>query len=180
MRLAVMEPRKQNSESVPEGFVISQSPYAGAIVKEGRRVYLTISDGIRKVVVPDLKGKSLREIRVILLRSGITLGDIAYESSEQMPVNTVVGQGAAPGTSVGPNTPISVIISSGPPGIPVPDLLGLSRDEGRIELEAVGLHVGAISYAPSNLFQLGTIIGLRPTQGQIVPIGSSIAITVAK
>ena len=50
----------------PENVVIEQNPYPYARVKEGRRVYLTISIGEKPIIMPNLFSVSPREAELIL------------------------------------------------------------------------------------------------------------------
>ncbi len=72
-----LEPRKGDvhpDKDYPEGYVVAQNPVALQIVKPRRRVYLTISGGEQLAVVPELKGRSLRDTKFALDRSGLKLG----------------------------------------------------------------------------------------------------------
>src|SRR4030066_45083 len=48
---------------VPVGAIFFQKPDAGAIVKEGRTVYLFVSGGVKIIPVPMLKGKSILDAK---------------------------------------------------------------------------------------------------------------------
>lgn len=56
--------------------VIEQSPLAGSFVKEHRKIYLTLNpSGYRKVTIPKIYGKTLRQALVELKNIGLRIGD---------------------------------------------------------------------------------------------------------
>lgn len=73
------------------GVVYRQSPKAGATVKKGRSIFLTINSFVpRKVVMPNLVGYSLIEARAELKNRGLNLGRLNYV--RDMATNRVLGQ----------------------------------------------------------------------------------------
>ncbi|MBR1570760.1 MAG: PASTA domain-containing protein [Bacteroidales bacterium] len=61
------------------GVVYRQQPKAGATVKKGRSIFLTINSVIpRKVVMPNLYGYSVIEARAELQNRGLNLGKLNY------------------------------------------------------------------------------------------------------
>jgi len=73
------------------GVVYRQSPKAGATVKKGRSIFLTINSIVpRKVVMPNLSGYSLIEARSELRNRGLNLGRLNYV--RDIATNTVLGQ----------------------------------------------------------------------------------------
>lgn len=73
------------------GVVYRQQPKAGATVKKGRSVFLTINSVVpRKVVMPNLYGYSVTEARAELQNRGLSLGKLNYV--KDIATNTVLGQ----------------------------------------------------------------------------------------
>jgi eukaryotic-like serine/threonine-protein kinase len=68
---------EQESEDVPEGDVISQSPTSGSEVTRGSTVNITVSTGTPKVTVPDVVG--MREARANSSLSGAGLKPVRQE-----------------------------------------------------------------------------------------------------
>ena len=76
---------------LPGGVVYRQQPKAGATVKKGRSVFLTINSIVpRKVVMPNLFGYSVTEARAELQNRGLNLGKLSYV--RDIATNTVLGQ----------------------------------------------------------------------------------------
>ena len=61
------------------GSVLDQQPSAGAKVKEGRMVYLTLnSSDFKEVELPKITGLTLRQARNVIESLGFIFGDIEY------------------------------------------------------------------------------------------------------
>jgi len=102
------------------GVVYRQSPKAGATVKKGRSIFLTINSIVpRKVVMPNLIGYSLNEARAELNNRGLTLGKLTY--TQDIATNNVLRQ-----TVRGRNVRAGDLVVS---GSDVDLTLGLAREE---------------------------------------------------
>jgi serine/threonine-protein kinase len=101
------------SDSVPAGAVISQRPYAGKVVRQGRLVDLAVSNGPKSVKVPNLVGQSLSQAQDLLKQSYLQAGEIKRQASDQVS-DTVLEQSVAAGTTVDRATRVDVRVSGGP------------------------------------------------------------------
>jgi hypothetical protein len=164
------------------GIVLIQNPSAGEHVKHGRRIYLTVSGEEQLVIVPMIKGKTLREAKFALEREGIKLGTIEYQPSEEFPVNTIMEQKKAPGTQVKNDEYISVVVSQGTLAqkVAAPNLSGKTLTEATSILTAAGLKVGNITYLPSTELLPNTIIEQFPRAGEMVSNGQPIDLFVVQ
>ncbi|RPI69300.1 MAG: PASTA domain-containing protein [Ignavibacteriae bacterium] len=178
--LQVMEPHEQFSATVREGQVMQQSPYAGATVKEGRRIYLTVSQGTETIGMPSLIGSTVREARLTLMRLGLTLGDISYEQNDSIPEDHIISQSVRMGERVVTNAVVTVAVSRGPSSIRVPDLLGLTLSDAEALLTQFGLVVGPIHTMPSGAFEPNTVMKHDPPADSLVAPGTAIVLTVTR
>ncbi|WP_223033749.1 PASTA domain-containing protein [Hanstruepera marina] len=63
----------------PKFSVIEQDPIAGKQVKENRKIYLTLNpSGYRKVMIPELKERTLRQAKPTLEALGFEVGKLTY------------------------------------------------------------------------------------------------------
>jgi len=101
--------REENSESVPEDRIISQSPEAFSEVPRGTPVDVVVSSGPSVVIVPNVECRPLAEAEAELEGLGLVpqLGEDAPPNPEcGFNPNNVVQQDTAPGTAVPPGTVI--------------------------------------------------------------------------
>ncbi len=177
--LQVKDIRYQHNPDLPQGVVMSQLPYPGATVKEGRRVYLTVSNGLETVTVPPLVGLSIRDARLALARAGLQLGSISTVSDENVPADAIAWQSLAAGSSVSAETAIAVGISNGG-SQRMPSLIGLRLDEARQALSALGVSIGSVNERPTQAFASGTIIDHQPPADSTLASGSTVSVTLAR
>jgi len=95
----------------PLGTVIEQNPYPFAIVKEGRRVYLTISIGDKPIIMPKLIGLSPRDAELTIKSYNLKMGSKSYMPSDIYLEGTVIGQSYPQGQQIKPKTRINITIS---------------------------------------------------------------------
>lgn len=63
----------------PKFSVIEQDPVPGSKVKEDRKIYITLNpSGYRKIPVPDLKERTLRQAKPTLEAIGFSVGKLTY------------------------------------------------------------------------------------------------------
>lgn len=113
------------------GLVYSQNPKAGAKVKKGRRILLTINSVTpKKVQMPNLVGYSMRQAKAELLSRGLTLGKLIYVSD--IATNNVLkqqrnGKDIKSGIMVDSGTTIDLVVglNSEDNQTYIPNLVGL-------------------------------------------------------
>jgi serine/threonine-protein kinase len=166
---------------VPVGAVFFQRPEAGAVVKEGRTVFLFVSGGLKTIQVPLLKGKSILDAKFALERLGLKLGRVERIPSSQ-PEDMIFDQQYAEGTLLKQGDVVGVTISAGRGGgsIIVPDLIGKSLTEARKILADSSLIIGKINYQPSVTLLPNTILDQYPSSGNTLNSGSAVDLFVTK
>jgi serine/threonine-protein kinase len=158
---------------------MSQLPYADAVVKEGRRAYLTVSKGVERIRVPRLYGMTQRDARLALMRNGLILGSVAFRSDSSASAGTIIAQSVAEGTPMQRESTIDIVISTGG-GMPVPDLVGLTLAEAQQIIEANGFAMGPTVLRASSAFEPGTVIGQSPKSDSAVKASTPISLIIAK
>ena len=125
------------------GIVVSQQPNAFSLVKEGRRVYVTVSLGDKPVIVPDLTGSSLRNARFMLEAVNLVLGEVIEEYSMVYPKDVVFAQSYEKGTELIAGDTVQVTLSLGKDftQIPIEDYTGLPFEKAKKQAQARGLTV---------------------------------------
>lgn len=166
----------------PTGTVIYQNPTAQSLVKHGRRVYLTVSGGEILVMVPQLRGRSMRDAKFALERYGLNLGTITFEPSSGYPENTIVAQSVSADSRIARGARVNIAVSSGSEqgGVNVPNVTGKTVSEAEKILQSQGLNVGTISYQLSYELIPNTVVEQFPRAGESVPGGHNIALFVVK
>jgi len=166
---------------VPVGAVFFQKPDAGAVVKEGRTVFLFVSGGVSTITVPQLKGKSILDAKFALERLGLKLGRVERIPSSH-PEDMIFDQQYAEGTLLKQGEFVGVTISVGRGGgsIIVPDLIGKSLTEARKILADSSLIIGKINYQPSSTLLPNTILDQYPSSGNSLNSGNAVDLFVTQ
>jgi eukaryotic-like serine/threonine-protein kinase len=169
------------NESFPKGKIVLQRPEAESIVKVGRRIYLFISGGEPTVLVPILKGKSVRDAKFSLERIGLVLGSVEQVPSSN-PKNMIFDQEFVEGTPIKKGQSVGVSVSSGVETgeISVPDLVGKSLMEAGKVLADSSLKVGKLNYQISFSLLPNTIIDQYPSKGTKLNSGDAVDLFVTK
>lgn len=102
------------SDSIAEGYVVSQYPAADSAVKENSTVTLYVSEGKEgaTVIVPRLIGKPRAEAKRIIESENLVMGDFERKASSE-PKDTVIEQSIDGGESVEAKTVINLVVSNG-------------------------------------------------------------------
>jgi hypothetical protein len=117
--LSVGTVTSQSSETVPAGYVISQSPVpCTACAASGDAVDLVVSSGPAAIDVPDVTGQAQSSAESTLLAAGLSVGTVTSQSSETAPAGNVISQSPVPCTACAASgDAVDLVVSSGPAAI---------------------------------------------------------------
>lgn len=169
--LVLGEAEPEFSETVPEGNVISQSPAEGERIRRGDTVEVVASKGRQPIEVPDVTGAERAEAENAVKQAGLA-PEVTEEFSETVKRGLVVSQTPADGTLFA-GDPVALVVSKGPPLVPVPDVVGQQVEQAREALETAGFKV-TVREVLGGYF--GTVRSQSPS-GE-APKGSTITITI--
>jgi serine/threonine-protein kinase len=105
-----------------EGRVIRQSPEGGQQARKGSDVTLVISRGPEQepepepvtTEVPDVIGDDVQDAQAELEDAGLAIGEITEEPSDEFDAGEVIATDPQAGEQVEEQTPVAVLVSSGP------------------------------------------------------------------
>ncbi|MBM3436282.1 MAG: PASTA domain-containing protein, partial [Bacteroidetes bacterium] len=135
-------------EYYKSGSIVIQDPPAGSKVKKGRNIYVTIVASLPEmVIVPDLKDLTIRQAINILESSRLKTGKLIYVPSFDK--NAVLeqffdGDTIMPGDTLIKGSVIDLMVGSGDSQykIPVPFLIGKTREEAIHDINAASFNLG--------------------------------------
>lgn len=137
------------------GAVYMQTPKAGASVKNGRKIRLTVNTmRPKEVYMPSLVGCSLRQAKAELLRSGLVLGKLIYV--RDIATNNVIGQqrygrNVAPGAPLSSGTAVDLVLGLSPSDelTYVPGIVGEQYMSAVDLIQDNSLNVGRLNFDAS-------------------------------
>jgi eukaryotic-like serine/threonine-protein kinase len=173
--LEVGQVTRVNSEEVPRGRVIDQTPRPREVVAAGAEVDLTVSAGEETVVVPFLLGLTVDAARAALDERGL-VAEVQTRDSDE-PEDTVIETDPVASETVPVGSTVTVFVSSGP--LEVPNVVGLTEDEATTRLERAGFEV-AVEEDEDTPSEPGTVLDQDPEGLESAVRGSVVTIVVSR
>jgi len=169
---------ERTTSDAPEGRVIRQDPQPDTKAEKGSEITLTVSDGPGTKPVPDVVGQTRKKAIKELEDAGFKV-DERRETSDTVRENRVISTAPDAATEIDVGSTVTIVVSSGPQQVAVPDVVGQSSDSARSTLEGAGFVVGVREQEDENA-DPGTVLSQTPSAGTNADKGSTVTITVAK
>lgn len=165
----------------PESTVFIQDPQVGRTVKQGRKVFLTLSKGPEVREVPYCAGKSLRSATMFLERAGFIPGMIASASRRGSYPDEVLSTDPSPGSQAIRGGVVNILVSSGEPRTRyvLPDLKGKYYMQAKFQIERLGMVVNESGGERDLMSLTSRIVMQQPPPGFIVARGDTVTLSVS-
>lgn len=177
--LDVRSVRRQFSETVDHGAVVSTDPGTGERIRGNGSVTLVVSRGPEVVRVPPVKGRTLADAERELERVGLAPGMVTREFNATVPQGSVVRTEPEAGVRRGPESAVALVVSKGAP-VEVPGVTGSALQEARDELEGAGFTVEVASGRVHSAQEPGTVARQSAPAGTELATGDTVTLTVSK
>ena len=179
LHVTVDATREGFDDKVPAHHVRGQSPAPDTAVKAGQTIRLFLSLGPKTIRIPELAGMSPRTAALALTKVGLKEGSVAA-ARLPMPAG-VVAQGAAAGTTAGPDAAVDVLVNRGAAEVAwvMPDLIGRDFERVRLAFAARGFRIGGVKTQPYEGAAEGTILRQFPIAGNPVTLRDTLSFVVA-
>ncbi|HEV7772009.1 MAG TPA: Stk1 family PASTA domain-containing Ser/Thr kinase [Conexibacter sp.] len=169
--------RVASSRAVDE--VLAQDPSGGDQAKDGSTVTLTVSSGPGQVPVPSVDGLGEQKASATLIDEGLVVDRIVRQADDTVPSGRVIRTSPAAGTSVNRGSNVTLVVSSGPKQVAVPDVVGLTKSDAQQTLGNQGFQFTSTEQG-SDTVDPGTVLSQSPAAGAKAAPGSSVALVVAR
>lgn len=135
------------------------------------------------ITVPDLTNLIYEDAREVLNRLDLKIIEEAkkYDTNNEFPIGTIMGQNPRPNSTVKKGRRIYVLVSKGEPMVEMPKLMGESERNAIFMIGNLGLVLGEVRYEPSNnsnYSHIGKVIYQSISVNKEVKIGTPVNITV--
>lgn len=173
------------SEYIPAGKIVFQSPVGGSYMEINGKVLLTVSSG-EEVSLPengvstvpyviwDKKDDAVSK----LLMAGLAEPEITEVNDETVPMGSVISQVPESGTKVDENTVIRLTVSKGPSAFEIPNVVGKNKDEAEKILNENGLSV-VIEYEKNDDVPEDEVVRQSVSAGTSLKRGDKIVLTIS-
>jgi beta-lactam-binding protein with PASTA domain/tRNA A-37 threonylcarbamoyl transferase component Bud32 len=169
----------ESSDQMAAGFVIRTDPVAETEVETGTFVTVVVSTGPEEFGVPNVIGENVEVARTRIKDQGFTVGLIEYSLTEDVDQDIVIRQTPTGGTTAAPDTPVDLLVSSGPFTIDVPNVSGETEDDAILELTRAGFENIETQDEFSDDVAAGIVISTNPAAGQSIPRDATLIVIVS-
>ncbi len=159
------------------GIVARQRPRAGAAVGDSSKVDLWVSRGPLHIPSPELKGMRTAAATALLEQQSLTARR-RKAATLKVPKGEIYRQQPAAGETLTRGDTVTFWVSSGPPLVSVPDVVGLSSGDAGAALKADGFVVSTDLVAGWGKFP-GDVVEQDPVAGTRLRKGDEVVIKVA-
>ena len=164
--------------SVGDGLILGQSPLPGQVARPETPVRVTISSGPQRRSVPDVLHLDQDRARIVLETSGFVVAIDTAES--ETPRGKVIDVTPPPDSVVALPAQVRLLVSTGPPLVRMPLVLGLGEDSATALLDSLGLVVPE----PEEVFRFGRDQGIvveqEPVSDTLIQRGTSVHLKVGR
>jgi subtilase family serine protease len=158
------------------GSLAASLSIANSVVGSPQTVALT---GSSSVSVPNVVGLTHAGATGALTGAGLTVGTVSTASSATVPSGSVISENPLAGTGVTSGSAVNLTISTGPPPVSVPNVVGLTQAAATRILTGAGLTVGTVGTASSATVPSGSVISENPVAGASVAANSAVNLLVS-
>jgi serine/threonine-protein kinase len=164
------------TSKLPVGQVVRTDPPPGVIPPD-TVVRLFVSTG--NVKVPNVVGVTCNDAKQALTASSLQ-GSCSNTSSDTVPAGQVISQSPTAGSQAPQGSTVSLLVSSGPAQVQVPDVSNTDYHTAQKTLQNDGLHAQRSDCLASDpTIPDGTVIGTDPPAGSMVDPKSDVTVFVA-
>lgn len=164
--------------SVAEGLVLGQSPLPGQVARPDSPVRVTLSAGPQRRAVPDVLHLDRDRARIVLETSGFV---VTVDTSEsESPRGRVIDVNPPPDSVVALPSRVRILVSTGPPVVQMPFVLGLEEDSAVALLDSLGLVVAPVEEVFRFGFDPGIVFEQEPPSDSTLSRGSIVHLKVGR
>ncbi|HNP19843.1 MAG TPA: PASTA domain-containing protein [Fulvivirga sp.] len=173
------------SDKYPPLTILKQYPKAGSLVKEGRKIFISVNRVKPPTVpVPELVDRSLRNAEAVLTSNELKRGKITYKPSPFL--NLVLemrsnGEVLKAGDRIDKGSVIDLVIGDGyaRSNFSAPNLVGNDIENARFIILGSNLEIGLITLEADTVGKKSFVTKQSPAAGKQVRIGDPIDIWIA-
>ncbi len=158
------------------GEVLGQTPLAGQLSTAANTVALTVSLGAVRRPVPDVVRLGLNSAMTVLEASGFVV--VVDTLLAELPEGQVVEVLPEAGTEVALPMEVIVYVSTGPPLMPMPFLLGMEQADAEIRLDSLGFELLPIEPCFRFGRDRGLVVRQFPPPDSLVSPGTQVTLGV--
>jgi len=180
LRLNTKVKGSEYSKEFSKNHIIFQEPEPGAEIKKGRDIKIILSKGARSILMPNLKGLSLQQARIILEENSLCQEKISITYSDNIKKDEIIAQVPSTGSMINRGGCANLLVSLGirPPAYKMPNLKGHYLESAIPLIESSNLALGEIKSSFFKGKPINVIIDQEPLSGHRVIEGSIVSFVI--
>mgnify|MGYP001178520675 CR=1 FL=1 len=170
------------SKEYQPGTVIKMFPRPFTKVKVGSNIDLTVAGKDQDVIIPDIRFMTLRNAKINIAKLGLAIDTIIYEYDNSIKQGDITFHFPKYNQIVKSSSKLTLGVSKGPPPdyYIVPNVINLSLNRAKFNIENIGLRLGNINYEYQPDFLPNTVIEQNMTPGMRVSFPATINLIISK
>ena len=174
------ETEYKETDAYDEGVVINADLNVGDEVPVNTKVTLTVSAGVESVFLPNIIGATFENASAALGDLGFIV-DKVESFSNDVEIGAVISQSPTSETKAPVGSTVTVTVSIGPEDnrIKVPNVIGLSEEDGTFALIEAGINIASVSHVYHSEIVEGKICYQSYSQGSYVDPGTGMTIHIS-
>lgn len=164
--------------SVNANLILGQSPLPGQLALGQAPVRVTVSAGPELRSVPDVRRLAEDRARTVLEATGFVVSVDTAQS--ELPRGRVVEVDPPPDSVVALPAAVRMVVSTGPPLVPMPFLLGMEEAEARAVIDSLGLVVGEVREVFRFGRDQGIVVEQEPPADTPLEPGTEVRLSVGR
>ncbi len=175
--LTVRIAKGQYDDQAPADQVLSQRPGPGVEIRKGSLVVLVPSLGLPPVKMPNLVGMTVLQARKALAGIGLELAEPTERYDDKSPVGRIIEQSVPAKDRIAQGSTVEAVVSRGPAPVPVPKVIGETRETAESLLGASW--VVHVDEKYSDEVERGYVISQTPDPRTELQPGETVTIVVS-
>jgi serine/threonine-protein kinase len=164
--------------SIPENVIVGQAPLPGQLARPETPVRVTVSMGPQMRAVPDVVRLDADRARIVLETTGFVVSTDSVEA--EVPRGRVVEVSPPADTVLPLPAQVTLSVSTGPPVVVMPLVLGMEQDEAVSTLDSLGLVVGEIQEVFRFGRDRGIVVEQEPAADTELERGAAVRLSVGR
>ena len=174
-------PLAEAKDGVGNDIVYLQDPKPSVLARNGDTIIITYTPAGNPVVVPLVRGLTVKEATGLLAPLGLQLAIAEVRNDPKIPENQIIGQDPKVDTQVRSGSTISVIVSGGIGEATVPNIQGQVSTAALQFLQSAPYNfIVTLAEEANATVEKGRVIRTEPAIGEPIAFGSSIIVFISK
>jgi hypothetical protein len=129
--------------------------------------------------VPNVVGLTQAAASTAITGAGLVVGTVTMQGSTTVAAGLVISESPTAGTSVAKGSAVSLVVSTGPAPVAVPNVVGQTQALATTAITGANLLVGTVTRQSEWIILPGVVVGQSPAAGSSAAVKSAVNLVVS-